>query len=262
MAIAFLPILIGLLLGTPLIASEIEAKTNRLAWSQGVTRTRWLLSTWLVLVIPTLIVMSLLALVVQWWTTHVVASVFSGGGLIQPFLFHISGVAPIATAVFALSFCMCVAVFFRWFTSIYVGAVLGLLAFLSYVSVVVVPALAAKTVIVTSSYGVTKLPLSLGTRPWLTASGYRREPGFHVGPHASSVGQIVQHCSNVVGSGRIINGGKGIWGCLRRYGVQAISVYQPQRHYWTRQWREAGLYVVLAGIFLGMSVWAARWWRA
>lgn len=39
-----LPLLAGLFLGAPLIAQDFEARTYRLAWTQGITRQRWV--TW------------------------------------------------------------------------------------------------------------------------------------------------------------------------------------------------------------------------
>jgi hypothetical protein len=117
--ILFLPILIGSVFGTPLIASEMDAKTNRLAWSQSVTRTRWFLTSWLTLAIPAVSAMSLFALIVQWWVTHINASLFSGGGLNQQLPFEISGVVAIAYTIFALSFGVCVGILVRRFVSPY-----------------------------------------------------------------------------------------------------------------------------------------------
>ena len=37
------PALLGMVLGVPLVAAEIQQRTNRLAWTQSITRTRWLL---------------------------------------------------------------------------------------------------------------------------------------------------------------------------------------------------------------------------
>jgi hypothetical protein len=37
-----LPALFGLVIGTPLVATELQQSTNRLAWSQSITRARWL----------------------------------------------------------------------------------------------------------------------------------------------------------------------------------------------------------------------------
>ena len=36
------PLILGIFLGAPLIARELETGTYRLAWTQSVTRTRWL----------------------------------------------------------------------------------------------------------------------------------------------------------------------------------------------------------------------------
>jgi ABC-type transport system involved in multi-copper enzyme maturation permease subunit len=38
-----LPLLTGLFLGAPLIAQDLEARTHRLAWTQGITRQRWVI---------------------------------------------------------------------------------------------------------------------------------------------------------------------------------------------------------------------------
>lgn len=40
----FLPMLAGMLVGAPLLARELEQGTWQLAWTQGVTRTRWLVT--------------------------------------------------------------------------------------------------------------------------------------------------------------------------------------------------------------------------
>jgi ABC-type transport system involved in multi-copper enzyme maturation permease subunit len=37
-----IPVLLGILVGAPLVARELEAGTHRLVWTQGITRWRWL----------------------------------------------------------------------------------------------------------------------------------------------------------------------------------------------------------------------------
>ena len=44
-----LPALVGMFVGAPLLARELEHGTHRLAWTQSVTRRRWLLSKTLLL---------------------------------------------------------------------------------------------------------------------------------------------------------------------------------------------------------------------
>jgi hypothetical protein len=124
--IGLLPVLIGLIFGTPIVATEIAAKTNRLSWTQGVTRTKWFLCSWLSLATAAVGLMSLLALFVQWWTTHTIASNFSGGGLNQQFPFMISGVAPIALTILSITFGAFIGVAVRRVVSPYFVTFVGL----------------------------------------------------------------------------------------------------------------------------------------
>jgi hypothetical protein len=256
-----LPFLIGLILGTPLIASELEAKTNRLAWAQGVTRTRWLLMSWLTLVISVVIAMSLLAPIIQWWLTHVHASDFVGTSLIQSNQFSISGVAPIAAAVFALSFGACAGALWGRVSWSVAATLVGLWLVLGGMMGWIVPSLAPQVAVPLSA---AKLPSSLG---WLVSAGVRRNPVVHVGSHTSSVTAIVQHCANIANSSPNMQSGGGneslvYLNCLKSHGVQAVDFYQPASHYWILQWREAGVYLVLVAALLGLSVWVVRRRRA
>jgi ABC-type transport system involved in multi-copper enzyme maturation permease subunit len=49
-----LPALAGAFIGAPLVAREIENGTQHLAWTQGVTRMRWLLTKLVLVVVPLL----------------------------------------------------------------------------------------------------------------------------------------------------------------------------------------------------------------
>lgn len=60
-----LPLLLGALVGAPLVAREVEQHTNLLVWTQSITRLRWL-SVKLVLVLGAILLASgaLLALLI------------------------------------------------------------------------------------------------------------------------------------------------------------------------------------------------------
>lgn len=63
----FLPMLAGMLIGAPLLAREFEQGTWQLAWTQGVTRRRWLASN-LALVLGGVCTVSVVfAAGVSWW---------------------------------------------------------------------------------------------------------------------------------------------------------------------------------------------------
>ena len=63
-----LPGLVGLALGVPLVAGEIGHGTNRLAWTQSVTRVRWLAVKLAVGGLVAAGIVAALAVLLQWWT--------------------------------------------------------------------------------------------------------------------------------------------------------------------------------------------------
>src|SRR5262249_9787670 len=63
-----IPILLGALVGAPLVAREYEQRTNLLVWMQSVTRTRWLaIKLLLVLGAGALAGTALLAMLTRWY---------------------------------------------------------------------------------------------------------------------------------------------------------------------------------------------------
>ena len=61
------PVLIGMFWGAPLIARELETGTFRLAWTQSVSRMRWLLVKLGLVGLASAAVGGLLSLMVTWW---------------------------------------------------------------------------------------------------------------------------------------------------------------------------------------------------
>ena len=71
-----LPLLPGLFVGAPLVASELETTVNRLVWTQSITRRRWLVGKLVVVLLPALALAVVLSLLTQWTATRL-----DGGGL-------------------------------------------------------------------------------------------------------------------------------------------------------------------------------------
>jgi ABC-type transport system involved in multi-copper enzyme maturation permease subunit len=104
------PALIGAFWGAPLVAREHETGTLRLAWSQSVSRSRWLLVKVAMLGLGAMIATGLLTLMLYWWSRPAYeaakyASVNGPSGLsisrLSPLLFGTNGIAPIGYAAFA-----------------------------------------------------------------------------------------------------------------------------------------------------------------
>lgn len=62
------PCALGVIFGAPLVAGELEHYTNRLTWTQGISRTRWLLMKWCITGLTLLVLALALTMVSQWWT--------------------------------------------------------------------------------------------------------------------------------------------------------------------------------------------------
>jgi hypothetical protein len=105
------PTLIGTFWGAPLIARELEAGTLRLAWTQSVTRTRWLSVKLGLLGLAALLTAGVLSLAVTWWASPIdQADALPGqapyGGLpnrFLPLIFGARDIAPLGYAAFAFA---------------------------------------------------------------------------------------------------------------------------------------------------------------
>ena len=94
------PALIGIFWGAPLIARELETGTFRLAWTQSVTRTRWVVVKLGVVGLWAVAVAGLLSLMVTWWF-HPIDRVNANQYVWS--VFDVRDVAPIGYAAFAFA---------------------------------------------------------------------------------------------------------------------------------------------------------------
>jgi hypothetical protein len=94
----FLPALIGAFVGAPLVARELEQGTFRFAWTQTITRQRWLLAKIALLSLASVALAAALSGMIVWWRHpfDVVA------GRIRPGPFDVEGIVVPAYAFFAL----------------------------------------------------------------------------------------------------------------------------------------------------------------
>jgi ABC-type transport system involved in multi-copper enzyme maturation permease subunit len=68
-ALVVVPALVGAFWGAPLIAREFESGTYRLAWTQSVTRARWVATKLALVGAAGVVATGLLSLMVTWWSS-------------------------------------------------------------------------------------------------------------------------------------------------------------------------------------------------
>jgi ABC-type transport system involved in multi-copper enzyme maturation permease subunit len=265
-----LPCLIGLAMGTPLVAGELHGHTNRVAWTQSISRTRWLVTKWLFAAVGLLALSSLFELVVNWWFGHVHVAyigvlLFSqgyGSDHIQPTLFNVTGVVPTAYVLFAFSLGVALGAVIRrtpWAIAATVVAY-GLAALVMVTAVR--PNLMPQTFVAYSTQAGTS-PLSLGQgtldrAPWVLGFGYRYAPGYKVSFNSPSADAAGRECQ-VLTEGPTLNPYDR---CITDHHLQAGEFYQAADHYWPLQWREAAIYLGASIILFGIGLWSVRRWRS
>lgn len=94
-----LPAFVGVFVGAPLVAREFEQGTYRIAWTQAVTRRRWLVWKTGLLALAAAAGGLVLSAIVMWWRQPF----DTVGGRMSPDGFEIEGVVVPAYAVFALA---------------------------------------------------------------------------------------------------------------------------------------------------------------
>ena len=101
-----LPAVIGAFWGAPLVARELEAGTFRLAWSQDVTRMRWMAVKLGLIGLAAIATSGLISLLFSWWAGPVNAAGGFPNNLSEfarmtPLMFAAQGLAPVAWAALA-----------------------------------------------------------------------------------------------------------------------------------------------------------------
>lgn len=254
------PCLLGIVLGAPLVAAEIERRTNRLVWTQSISRRKWLIIKWALVAVAVVALVSVFQLITQWWTGQIVFRGLensqiptSGTNRIQRSVFGITGVVPVAYSLFALVLGTALGAVLRR-TAWAVLATVAAYAAAAWLMITWVRQHLATTAFF--PYPTSQNQQALSTPPpvgWPVGFGYRVIPGKEHLLGGSSLNAVVSRCQI---SGSDLNE------CATAHGVQFGRFYQPSSHYWALQWTEAGVYVAAAIALLGVTIWAVRRWRA
>jgi hypothetical protein len=113
LAVIVVPALIGVFIGAPLFAREFEQGTHVLAFTQSVSRTRWMATKFVVAAIPAVLFVAVLQLLVRSWVNAAGQLGPLVGGPYYYGTFDAQGVSPIAYTLFAYTLGVFVGALFR-----------------------------------------------------------------------------------------------------------------------------------------------------
>jgi hypothetical protein len=271
-----IPALLGIFWGAPLLAREFEAGTYRLAWTQGVTRSRWLTTKLAVNGGAVVTIAGLLTLTITWWYRAL-----DTVGSNQYDLFERRDVTPIGYALFAFAAGAFIGAVIRRVVpamaatlGVYVGARIA-------TTVWIRPHLLPpfhKTILLLNangfgfvSYNGSPITLvakaSAGPNTWTQSTQFLDRAG-HVQSAAQLSAFVHQYCpavANPPAGGPPVNqpvkapiDAAVAFHACRDQAARAFHVlvtYQPASRYWALQWLETGIFVALAALAIGGSYW-------
>ena len=251
------PAILGILWGAPLIAHELETGTTSFAWTQGITRTRWLVSKVGILLLSAAVWAGAVSALVTWWSGPENAQ---RADAFQVNYFDTQGITPIGYAVFAMALGITAGALIRRTIpaiAVTLGGFIGLRVFFDDS---IRPHLMPAVTTITSMTSTWQAPgiswvFSSGV---LNAAGQAEPPGtFYDGVPATS---IPAACAKVVNS-RAVGGPQNsdpLLSCLSRLGFRQFVTYQPGSRYWAFQGIEAGIYVAIAAALLAVTFYVIR----
>jgi hypothetical protein len=248
------PLLFGMFWGSPAVARERETGTVQFAWTQSVTRWRWLSvkTGWLLL--AGAVFGGAVAGIVTWWYAPVNA--LNHGQFTQGY-FDIQGIVPIGYAVFAVALGIAAgALIGRSLPAIAVtgGVFLAIRLVVTYwVRVHYMPA-------VTTIYSVTQNFTPKGAFWPLTGGvvlpGGQLSTSLSVGPGhiISSPGAPAIPAACQQAEGQI----SATLACMAHVGYRSFTTYQPGYRFWPFQFIETGIFVALAAALITVTFLVVR----
>jgi hypothetical protein len=249
------PAVLGMFLGAPLVAREIETGTGQFAWTQAVTRRRWLAVKVGWLLLAALVWGGAIGALVTWWSgpkNAAYANAFSPG------TFDVQGIVPAAYSLFAMALGIAAGTLIRRVLPA-LGVTLGgyfavRLALMGWVRQHYIAPVAA-----TFSIGKNVSPAGGGS--WVLGQGFRGPNGPLSPPNGDNIA-IVGNGFPVADVPRACMGylspnqpppGDQLYSCLTSHGYTQYVTYQPAGRYWPFQFIEAGIFVALAAALIAVA---------
>jgi hypothetical protein len=255
-ALLAVPALIGIFVGAPVLAREMETGTFRYAWTQGFGRWRWTLVKLVALAVVVAAAAGAVSVLLSWYyqpyfAPRSPAMSFSEVSPLTPGLFPLRGVAFAAWTVAAFA----------------IGGLAGMLIRR------VVPAIAATLAAYAALAVATGMllrqhylaplvtsKLSTPVAAWITSQWLTKD-GTRSPAHGDRAISLFQHLCPASALGEPGSSGQlpvSPVQCFLQHGYTQWTSYQPAGRFWPLQWIEGGGLLALSVLLIAATVWLVR----
>jgi len=248
------PCLLGMFWGGPLLARELETGTSQFAWTQSVSRRRWLTveAGWALLAAAAW--GGAVSALVTWWSSPENALNHQN---FQPGQFDIQGIVPVGYALFAMALGITAGALLRRT----LPALAVTLGFFIFLRIVVADFLRPHYLTaLTRTFSFLHPPALPEGSYWQVSGGVTGPGGLvpastaHGGPSITFAG-VNLPVSNLPSACQALmfQNPRRLASCLAGRGYHAVISYQPASRYWAFQGIETSIFMVLTAALLAAT---------
>jgi hypothetical protein len=238
----FLPLLVGLFWGAPLVAREVEQGTHRLVWTQGISRRHWAVVKFGLVGGVAVVVAIAYGLGMSWWLGPL--SQAGQNSRFNPFLFDMQGVVPIGYTLFAVALGVFAGTVWHKVLPAMAVTLVGFVGVRIVLAVLARPHYLAARTLTYPLQNVTLEPNSF-RGDWVLDLGIRDANGRMLAPNVQ-----VACPPNPTGPGAA-DCGTGLGAGIGSYNWQ---LYQPAVRFWMFQGIETGIFLVLTALLIYLAM--------
>ncbi|HEY7343119.1 MAG TPA: hypothetical protein VH591_19760 [Ktedonobacterales bacterium] len=239
------PALFGVFVGAPLVAREYEQQTYKTAWTQSISRNRWLVMQIALLFVGVLAVSGILSALVDW------ADSATQDQRYTTWAFDLSAIVPVSYAAFALALGIAAGALLQRTLPAIGVALAGYLAvrvpIASLLRVHYLPPLMTIQDLVNPQLQRSAGPN--GDTDWFLETGFiqggHKYPGGITSPSYCPDPTTLQQQQQ--------------WNvCMKAHGWSLYTIYQPADRFWLFQSIESAIFLGLAAALLALTIWWVR----
>jgi hypothetical protein len=238
-----LPALAGLFVGAPLLGREFEHGTWKLAFTQTITRTRWLIVKLTVVGLGVATVAFAFTALFTWWRQPLDAI----EGHMFPNGFNLEGPTPIAAALFAFATGTLAGVLIRRTVAAMAATLITFVAVRAPLETYARPRYQTPRLRITEPGNRTLTPGRQYTQDWPLSQGW-----------IDAAGRKLNDAERTTILRQLYDTGTPIEQYMAQHGLRHYTEYHPASSFWTFQAIEAGIYLALAAALLTAAIWLIR----